>query len=59
MAFTANQLQGVFGQFKPVIDNAVRPTKNQVQGVFGVFSFVLDRSAGIMLLVYHHRQRNF
>jgi len=59
MAFTSNQIQSVFGEFQPVIDSSIKPTVNQFRGVFGVFKFALDRSAGIMLIVYHHRQRNF
>ena len=40
---TANHIQGVFGEFKPVIDIAGGAlTANQVQGVFGEFKSALD-----------------
>ena len=42
---TVNQVQGVFGEFKPVIDIAGGTlTANQVQGVFGEFKPVLDNA---------------
>ena len=47
--FTAKQVQGVFGQFVPVLDNAVGGdgiSQNNVQGVFGQFVPVLDEVAG-------------
>ncbi len=44
--FTANQVQGVFGEFKPVLDYAtVVVTANNAQGVFGEFKPVLDEAA--------------
>lgn len=48
--FTANQIQGVFGQFKPVLDEAVLGndfSANNTQGVFGLFVAVLDEDAGV------------
>ena len=43
--FTANHVQGVFGQFKPVLDFAINdPTVNNVQGVLGQFEPVLDEA---------------
>ena len=43
MALTANHVQGVFGEFKPAIDEAGGVlTANQVQGVFGEFKPALD-----------------
>ena len=42
---TVNHVQGVFGEFKPVIDIAGGTlTANQVQGVFGEFKPVLDNA---------------
>ena len=42
---TANHVQGVFGEFKPVVDGAGGTlTANQVQGVFGEFKPVLDNA---------------
>ena len=44
--FTTNQVQGVFGEFKAVLDFAtVTVTANNVQGVFGEFKSVLDEAA--------------
>ncbi len=44
--FTANQVQGVFGEFKAVLDFAtVTVTAENVQGVFGEFKPVLDEAA--------------
>ena len=43
MAFTLDQVQGVFGEFKPVLDGAGGTfTADQVQGIFGEFKPVLD-----------------
>lgn len=43
MALTQDHVQGVSGEFKPVIDNAGGTlTANQVQGIFGEFKPVLD-----------------
>ena len=40
---TQDHVQGVFGEFKPVIDIAGGSlTADQVQGVFGEFKAVLD-----------------
>jgi len=44
--FTANQCQGVFGEFKPVYDIATTASENNVQGIFGEFKPVLDEAAG-------------
>lgn len=44
--FTVNQVQGVFGEFKPVLDDAVIYSVNNIQGVFGEFVLVLDEAAG-------------
>ena len=44
--FTANNIQGVFGEFVPVLDNAIGSTANNVQGIFGEFVPVLDATAG-------------
>ena len=42
---TANHIQGVFGEFKPVVDIAGGTlTANQTQGVFGEFKPVLDNA---------------
>ena len=42
---TVNHVQGVFGEFKPVIDIAGGTlTANQVQGVLGKFEPVLDNA---------------
>jgi len=44
--FTANQVQGVFGEFKPVLDEVdVTFTVNNVQGIFGEFDAALDDAA--------------
>lgn len=47
--FTANQIQGVFGEFTAVLDEAVSGNAfsgNNVQGVFGQFVPVFDEAAG-------------
>lgn len=42
---TANHVQGVFGEFKPVIDIAGGTlTADQEQGIFGEFKPVLDNA---------------
>jgi len=49
--FTADQIQGVFGEFKPVLDDAVAGgdfSADNVQGVFGEFKPVLDEAAGVV-----------
>jgi len=46
MAFSANQVQGVFGEFQPVLDESVAFTADQTQGVFGEFQPVLDEAGG-------------
>ena len=45
-SFSDDQFQGVFGEFKPVIDETVDFTDDNFQGVFGEFEFVLDEAAG-------------
>lgn len=63
-AFTSNQVQGVFGQFKPVLDyTTVTVTANNVQGVFGQFEPVLDEAAAaaglsIPVAMHGYRQRH-
>ncbi len=60
--FTANQVQGVFGEFKAVLDFAdVTVTAENVQGVFGEFMAVLDEAAtagagglGIPIAAFHY-----
>ena len=44
--FSANHIQGVFGVFKPVIDDAVDQSADNWQGIFGLFKPVLDEAAG-------------
>ena len=45
--FTGDQVQGVFGKFVPVLDQAGGdPSANNVQGVLGRFKPVLDEVAG-------------
>ena len=43
--FSANHIQGVFGVFKPVIDDTVDQSADNWQGVFGLFKPVLDEAA--------------
>ena len=44
-SFTANHVQGVFGEFKPVLDFATNAaTADNVQGVLGLFEAVLDEA---------------
>lgn len=47
--FSANQFQGIFGEFKPVVDETVTPTANNWQGIFGLFKPVLDEAAGVVV----------
>jgi hypothetical protein len=47
--FTGDQVQGVFGEFVPVLDDAIAGgnfSANHTQGVFGEFVPVLDEAAG-------------
>jgi len=45
--FTQDQIQGLFGEFKPVLDEAGGMfSANLVQGVFGEFRVVLDETSG-------------
>jgi len=46
--FSVNKTQGVYGEFKPVIDESVADTVNSFQGVFGEFKPVLDEAAGVV-----------
>ena len=61
MAFTSDQVQGVFGEFTAVIDESGGIlTSDQVQGVFGEFNPVLDdaqvlAAAGIEWPVFQSR----
>ena len=58
-SFTANHVQGVFGEFKPVLDYATNdPTADNVQGVFGLFMAVLD-AAGAAVAAAASRIRWF
>ena len=44
--FTANQVQGIFGEFQAVLDySTVEVTAENVQGIFGEFGAVLDEAA--------------
>ncbi len=47
-SFSANHVQGIFGEFKPVLDGTVEFSANNVQGVFGQFVPVLDEAAGVV-----------
>lgn len=44
--FSSEQVQSIFREFKPVIDNAVTPSNENVQSIFGEFVPVLDEAAG-------------
>ncbi len=47
--FTQDQIQGVWGRFAPVLDDAVSGgsfSQDNVQGILGVFEPVLDEVAG-------------
>ncbi len=44
--FSQEQVQSIFGEFKPVIDTSVTPSNENVQSVFGEFVPVLDEAAG-------------
>ena len=46
--FSQNHVQGVFGEFKPVLDESVAFSQNNVQGVFGKFKPALDEAAGVV-----------
>ncbi len=49
--FTQDNVQGVWGKFKPVLDDAIAGgnfSQNQVQGVWGEFVPVLDEAAGVV-----------
>ncbi len=47
-SFTGNQVQGVFGKFVPVIDEALPLTDDNIQGIFGEFGPVLDEAAAVV-----------
>ena len=52
--FTGDQVQGVFGKFVPVLDDAISGgdfSGDNVQGVFGKFVPVLDEAAGAVGVV--------
>ena len=44
--FSQEQVQSVFGEFVPVVDETVAPSGDNVQSVFGEFVFTLDEAAG-------------
>ncbi len=44
--FSQDQIQSVFGEFVPVIDESVATSSDNFQGVFGEFVIVLDEAAG-------------
>lgn len=44
--FSGNHVQGIFGEFKPVLDESVSFSADNVQGIFGEFTAVLDEAAG-------------
>lgn len=53
-SFTQNQVQGVLGKFKPVLDSAVPGgafSQDNVQGILGRFEPVLDEAAGVVTVV--------
>ena len=49
--FSAN-FQGIFGEFKPVIDETVAQSADNWQGIFGEFKPVLDEAAGVVAVVF-------
>ena len=49
--FSQNHVQGVFGEFVPVLDESVTFSQDNVQGVFGQFMPVLDEAAGAVSTV--------
>lgn len=49
--FSQEQVQSIFGEFKPVIDTAVTPSQENVQSIFGEFIPVLDEAAGVAAAV--------
>lgn len=55
--FSANHVQGVWGVFKPVIDETVDTSADQVQGVWGAFKVVLDEAAGAAAPAVTHRRQ--
>jgi len=48
--FSVNQIQGVLGEFSPILDETVTPTINNFQGVLGQFIIVLDEAAGVVVI---------
>lgn len=48
MAFSKDQVQGVLGKFKPVLDRTFLRTLNNIQGVLGKFKFILDEAAVVI-----------
>lgn len=45
MAFSKDQIKGIFGKFKPALDETFTRTKDSIQGVFGKFRFILDETS--------------
>ena len=47
--FTVNQINGVFGKFRPALDDAISGgdfSADNINGVFGSFISCLDEAAG-------------
>ena len=59
MAFTPDQVQGVFGEFKPVLDESVAFSGDNVQGVFGEFVPALDEAAVVSVTFPGYIGRGF
>jgi len=64
--FTQDQVQGVLGKFKPVLDDAVPGgdfSQDNVQGILGVFKPVLDEAAGaappVGIVIFRRRIENY
>lgn len=45
MAFSPDNVKGILGKFKPVLDKLFTRTQNNIQGVLGKFKFVLDETS--------------
>ncbi len=50
--FSANHIQGVFGKFKPAVNETVAFSADNFQGVFGQFKPVLDEAAGAVAVTH-------